>query len=636
MTRKDFLNAALLGVGAALLRAPAPLDAMVHGPPDEWTGPGGVGDYATSNGNTKAVMDAAHRIRDGAYGARDARGAGPRAAGPRAAGPRAADTGERYDLVVVGGGITGLTAAYFFAQRTGAARRCLVLDNHPIFGGEAKQNELVINGVRLMAPQGSNDFGVPREGSGWQSDLWDELRMPREFAWADSGSKAGMSLRMAQDNYQPMEGIGEYGTDIGYFFDAASSIAPTPRPTWLRNIWQNDLAELPVSDDVRRDLLRWRTTNPDMKGMTGDQFARHLDTLSYRDYLENVLGFRAEVTRMIEPVIGLISGASPDAVSAHAAQQIGMPGVSRVRGRNSGPGLSFPGGNVTYGRHLVKKLIPDAIAGPLSFDAVLTGRVQWRTLDRRDQPTRIRVGTTVVRVEHVSDGVRVTYARDGALHSVHARRVVMATGGWVNKRVLADIPAEMKDAYSQFVYAPALIINVGLTNWRFMHRLGITAARWFDDRGVGFVANLRRQMTTPEYRPSVDPDQPNILTFYLGLYTPGRPAAEQGTIGRTTLLAKSYAEYERSVLGQLTHQFSDAGFSAKRDVAGVILNRWGHARLVQPPGWYFGVGGRPAPRDVVANGYGSIGIGHSELNGHQSAAGAMAQGKRVGEWAALG
>jgi spermidine dehydrogenase len=546
--------------------------------------------------------------------------------------PRSVDTGESYDLVIVGGGITGLTAAYFFARQT-AGKRCLVLDNHPIFGGEAKQNEVVIDGVRLIAPQGSNDFGVPRQGAGWMGDVWDALRMPREFTWAHSRS-GEMSLRMAQDNYQPMEGVGEYGTDIGYFFDQRSSIAPSQKPIWLRNIWQNDLAELPVSDEVRRDLVRWRTTNPDLKGRTPDEFSRHLDSMSYRDYLEKELGLRPEVTKVVEPVVGLINGASPDAVSAHAAQQIGMPGVSRVRGRSSGAGLSFPGGNVTYGRHLVKNLIPAAIGGEPSFDGILTGKVNWSALDRRDQPTRIRVGTTVVRVQHADDGVRVTYARNGRLYTVRARRVAMATGGWVNKHILADLPADIRDSYSQFVYSPALIVNVGLRNWRFMHRLGITAARWFDDGGVGFVANIRRQMTTPGYQPPVDPDEPNVLTFYVGLYSPGKTAAEQGSLGRATLLGKSYAEYERAVLAQMTHQFADAGFDAKRDVAAIILNRWGHARLVQPPGWYYGTGGKPAPREIVAKGYGNVAIGHSELNGHQSATGAMAQGKRLGEWAA--
>jgi spermidine dehydrogenase len=239
----------------------------------------------------------------------------------------------------------------------------------------------------------------------------------------------------------------------------------------------------------------------------------------------------------------------------------------------------------------------------------------------------------VIRVEHAGDGVQVTYAKGNKLYRTRARRVAMASGGWVNKHVVADLPQDIRDAYAQFQYAPALIINVALNNWRFMYELGITAARWFDPSGVGFVANLRRQMSTAGYRAPMDPDKPTVLTFYLGLYTPGKSAAEQGVLNRTTLYSTPYASYERAVLSQLTRQFASSGFDAKRDVAGIILNRWGHARLVQPPGWYYGTEGKPAPREIVAKGFGNIAIGHSELNGHQSATGAMAQGKRLGELA---
>jgi spermidine dehydrogenase len=244
-----------------------------------------------------------------------------------------------------------------------------------------------------------------------------------------------------------------------------------------------------------------------------------------------------------------------------------------------------------------------------------------------------------VRVEHAgapdtADFVRVTYAKGGRLYEVRARRVAMASGGWVNRRVVAGLPPEILAAYSTFQYAPALIVNVALTNWRFMHKLGITAARWFDRGGLGFVANIRRQMTVGTYRAPVGPDEPTVLTFYSGLYTSGKTAAEQGSIGRAALLEKSYGDFERLIVRQMTRHFSASGFNVKRDVAGIILNRWGHARLVQPPGWFYGIDGKPAPREVVAKGFGRVGIGHSELNGHQSATGAMSEGRRLGQWAA--
>ncbi len=216
------------------------------------------------------------------------------------------------------------------------------------------------------------------------------------------------------------------------------------------------------------------------------------------------------------------------------------------------------------------------------------------------------------------------------MQRVYARSVIMASGGWINQHVLADLPDGMRSAYREFNYAPALVINVALDNWRFLQRQGIAAARWFDG-GLGFSCNLRRAMVIGAPLAPMHPDQPTVLTFYMGIYAPGKNAAEQGTLGRNQLLSTTFADYERKIRAHLTKLFGAAGFDAKRDIAGIILNRWGHARLVQPPGWYFGRDGKPAPREVIERGYGRIVIAHSELNGHQSMTGAMAQGKRAAE-----
>jgi len=588
MVRRDFLNRTLLGAGAALLKMPAPAFAK-----DTYTGYAGVGDYARSNGDPLAVVEAGHRLRDG-YS--------------EAAIRSAADDGERFDLIVVGGGLSGLSAAYYFQKATGGSKRCLILENHAMFGGHCKQNEFVVDGYRLMGPQASNDFGVPRAGSGNQMDeLFTELNIPREYAWAEWNPKLE-ALRIARDNYSHMDGISDTQVDVGYCFGGK----------WLHNIFANDLAGAPFSDAVKRDLMKWRTT-------TGgsEQVQRHLDSITYQQYIEGELGLSPEVTKFATPVVGLICGASPDAVCARAAHTL-------VRPFNTRPGISFPGGNTTFARHLVKALIPDTMLGPAGFASVLTSSVDFKTLDRKDQPTRIRLNATVVRIEERNGGVAVTYEYGGKLYRSEGRTAVAASAGWNNRRTIANLPEKVRAAYDEFQYAPALSVNVALRNWKFLYKLRAPAVRYFEG-GFGWSCNIRQSMVAGTFAPPLDPEKPIVLTFYSGVYDAGKPAKEQGEVGRKRLLATSYAEYERQILGQMKFLFEDAGFRAPRDVAGIVLNRWGHARVLQPPGFYYGVNGKASPRQVVEAGFGRIAIAHSELNGHQNATGALAQGKRAAE-----
>jgi spermidine dehydrogenase len=625
ITRKDFLNTTLLGIGAALLGAPAPAAAMgmfseratpeaTAAAADAWTGYAGVGDYSKANGNTFPVLSAAHKIRDGAYAKIPA---------------NVEDTSEIYDLVIVGGGISGLTAAYYYNKGTGGHKKCLILENHPIFGGEARQNEFLVDGHRLVGPQGSNQGSIPRIGSGGAMDeIWTDLGLSRDVKFQEFDPSL-KPLRIPLDNYAHMEGVDEALVDVGYYFDENSGVS---KPTWLNNIWANDLAEAPFSPEVKADLLKWRNA----VCPNTDEFKRSLDTMTYRDYIEKVLKLRPEVTKMAEPVVGLINGATPDAVSAFAASQIGMPGVvSRVRGKRGSLPQSFPGGNSAFARCFVRSLIPAAIPTATTFAGVIRGPIDFAALDRPGQPTRIRLGSIAIRVEHVAaagsaDIVNIAYEKGGRVCRVRARNVIMGSGGWITKHVVADLPQDIQTAYGEFHYAPAMVVNVALTNWRFLYKLNAPAVRWFGD-GFGFSCNIRRSMIADGFNPPLHPDKPTVLTYYVGLYSAGRSAYEQGVMGRAKLLGSSYADYERQIRTHMVRLFSGAGFDPKKDIAGIVLNRWGHARLVQPPGFHFGHDGKPAPRDVVMKGFGRLAIGHSELNGHQSAGGAMAQGKRAAE-----
>jgi spermidine dehydrogenase len=205
----------------------------------------------------------------------------------------------------------------------------------------------------------------------------------------------------------------------------------------------------------------------------------------------------------------------------------------------------------------------------------------------------------------------------------------MAGGSWITRVVVRDLPEDYKLAYQQFHRSPMLVVNVALTNWRFMYKLGLTACRWFE--GFGFCCNIRQPMLVGDYRPPLDPDKPTILTFYVPFYYPGQPINDQGVQGRTELLATSYADYERQIREQMLRLFGSAGFNPRKNIAGIILNRWGHAYVDPQPGFYYGRDGKPAPRDIIRKRFARIAFAHSEMNGHQFWSGAIMEGRRAVE-----
>lgn len=605
ITRRDFVNGMLVGAGAAVLSASSStLAGTSADAEDTFTGYGGVGDYARANGNTWPVVQAAHRLRDGQYDS--------------AAFAKAKPAGE-FDLVVVGGGIAGLSAAYYFIKAAGVRRRVLVLENHAMLGGEARQNEFMVEGERLLGPQGSNDFVVPQPGVGSLLDnFFTEFALPREYAWQSWDAKL-RPLRFARDNYSNMDGFQESQVDIGYFFGAAG---------WHRNIWVNALAETPFSAAARHDLLKWRANH----GPVSEAESRHLDTITYKDYLEKVCAYDPAVTRMVEPIVGLLSGVSTDAACARLGRQL-------VEAPDQPMAVSFPGGNSPFPRALLRGLLPDSLPGK-DFSSLMYAPVNFDALERDGQPVRVRLNATALRVEHASgkrgsNALAITYERGGSLFSVAARAVVMASGGWINKHTLVDMPPDLRAAYEQFSYAPALIVNVALRQWKFLYDLGITACRWFDvDDGIGYCCNIRQNMVTAGYSPVLHPDRPAVLSFYMGLPIPGLPAAVQGATSRARFLATPYTDFELRIRRQMLALFAGHGFDPERDIVAIVLNRWGHARLIEPPGFHYGVGGRPSPLERVREGYGRVTIGHSELNGAQHWGSALEYGKRAGEKAA--
>ena len=221
----------------------------------------------------------------------------------------------------------------------------------------------------------------------------------------------------------------------------------------------------------------------------------------------------------------------------------------------------------------------------------------------------------------------MSYQQDGKVKRVKAKAVVLSIGGWVARHIVSDMPEPIAVAYKQFYLSPVLVVNVALRNWRFLDELGISSGRWFE--GFGRFFAIRRPMITGKYTQPYEPDKPAVMTFYVPFNNPGHSMAQQGAIGRAELLRKSYGEYETEIIEQMTRMFAAHGVKAERDIAGIVLNRWGHAYISPQPGFHFGKDGNAAPKDIVKKGFGRIQFGHSELSGYMSHTRALSEGARA-------
>jgi spermidine dehydrogenase len=631
ITRRDFLKGTLIGSGAMLLNMPAPgladsaASARSSAEAAAWDGYAGVGDYTRSNGNTFAVREAAHLIRDGKVDAMLS---------------TAVELGESFDVIIAGGGFAGTSAARTFLRESKKDQTCLVLENHALVGGEAKRNEFIVNGHRLIGPQGSNLVIPPTVKGDSYDELWNDLGIPRNPSFQILKGYDG-DLRIARENFFPMFGLGDQIPSSGYYFDKKTFGGTS---YWDLDSQRTGFRHTAFPEAVKADLRR--LTEGTGKNLGGERWEQWLDSMTYADYLESVLGIQAETTKLFDASLCLEGGLGADCVSALFALKVAQPGfdkgfpegASLYRLKAERPedlsAFSFPGGNDAVYRLLLKKVIPEAIAGGSSFVEIHNGAYQFGKFDQPGSPVRIRLQSTVVHVVYDgppenSKGVIVTYHRDGKLYRVRAKGFVSALGGWVNKRIVQELPDQYVEAFGRLNYGSAMIVNIALTNWRFLAKLGFSAAHYFMNNGLGQCANIRRPMVFEDYQPPLNPNQPIVLTSYIGFSTRGLSAREQAAKARWELLSKSYRDYEISIRRHLTELFSSSGFNAKRDIAGITLNRWGHSYVVPEPGFYFGMVDRPATSEILKKRTGRLAFGHSELNGVQEWFGGVENGERA-------
>jgi spermidine dehydrogenase len=477
------------------------------------------------------------------------------------------DTSETYDLVVVGGGLSGLAAAYFWHQAL-PNQRVLILDNHDDFGGHAKRNEFVHGGRTYLAYGGTMSVATPYPYSYMAKQLLVDLGV-------DVPRNAEFQNRTLFEKYQ---------LGAGMFFDKEHFgedrlVAGTGRPSWAEFF-----AKAPLSDAARRDLTRLYGKNPDY--LAGKTLAQKLTLLARISYQEFLLTH----ARMSPDALPFFLGQggrnnkrvdTTPALEAARAGRIGFDGLGLPDEESFRQGsftFHFPDGNASIARLLVSRLVPKAIPGSHDMASIVTAPpVDYGRLDDAGTPTRVRLNSTVTRVAVEGPasrptGAKIAYLRGGKMHQVRAESVVLACFNALVPRLVPELPAEQKDALAYSVKVPMLYTNVLLRRWTPFKQLGVAS---INAPGMYHPStSLDPGSTVGGYQGVTTPDEPIVVHMVRNPNQPGLPRKEQNRAGQQELLTMSFRDFELSIRRQFARMLAGTDFDPAADIAGIAVNRW--------------------------------------------------------------
>jgi spermidine dehydrogenase len=563
IARRDFLNGVAMTVGASFL-APPWLRAM------EGLAPGDAGTaYPPAltglRGSHDGTYLAAHALRDGQFWK---------------SAPDVKDAGEAYDLVVVGAGISGLSAAHFYRKAKGSRARILLLDNHDDFGGHARRNEFRHGERLVIAHGGTQAIDSPAPYSKEALALLKELGIDigRWKDTIDEGAYDALGLKRAT------------------FFDretfGADRLVVGDQP------WTSEAA--PLSARVKEALSRLDSDARDhFPGVPSSELKARLARLSYADYLTKVAGFDAGILPYLQARPHSLYGVGVEAVSALDAWGLEYPGFAGLKldpggvqgmNRDAIPRpkdapeefFHFPDGNATIARRLVQRLVP-GVCGGATIEDVVTARFDYGRLDEAGAPARIRLGSTVVRVRHQGPEkartVEVTYVKDGVAQAVRGAQVVLACWNGVIPHLCPELPAEQKAALADSTKVPLLYTSVFVRDWTAAARLKVRSV--YSPGSYHTRVSLSPPVTVGGYRAPRRPEEPMALHLTKTPCQPGLPARDQHRAGRLQLLTATFADFERSIRDQLARTLGGGGFDPARDILAITVNRWPHGYAYQ-------------------------------------------------------
>jgi len=604
IARRDFLNGVSVAVGASLVAPNTVLGEMLKAADEGYAPEKQAGYYPPAKtglrGDHDGSWETAHAMRDG----------------------KKWDEGkklkESYDLIVVGAGISGLAAAYFYRQQAGEGTKILVLDNHDDFGGHAKRNEFTSGGKLVIGYGGTQSIAGPNLYSAQAKRLLTHLgiEMKRFTTYNDRAfySRRGMEHAVFFDKET-------FGTDKlvrgfgGYGVPSAEAVAA-----------------MPLSEAAKKDLVRLYTERVDyLQGMDTAAKKAYLAKTSYQEYLLKNVKATAEILPLFKNSMLGLYGVTIDAVPAGDMAGLGdLPGFDGLGIEdNDGPGIGlevtrqdkepyiyhFPDGNASIARLLARRLVPGVAPGNTMEDVVLA-KFDYAKLDQENAATRVRLNSTVVHARNLGDaanakGVEVTYVRGGKAYAVEGKKCILACWNMVIPYLCPEMPEAQKQGLAYNIKVPLVYTNVQLRNWQALDKLKVHGISCPGCMFYGIEMDFPVSMGGYEFTQS--PDQPCVLHMQHVPVGPGKTAREMQRTGRMKLYATSFETFERTIRDQLGRVLGEGGFDPARDIEAITLNRWPHGYSYEylslfDPTWPKG----QAPHEIGRQPFGNIHIANSD------------------------
>jgi spermidine dehydrogenase len=581
ITRRDFVNGVALGT-AGLLAGPDWLSALALDA-DPQSRPGYYPPALTGlRGSHEGSDTAAHALRDGSFW--------------KTAGAPV-PTHEEYDLVVVGGGLSGLAAAHFFRKSAGPSAKVLILDNHDDFGGHAKRNEFRHGERTVLGFGGTWSIESPAPYSGVAKGLIAELGIdvPRLQKLMDYALYPSMGLGPAIFFDKETFGADRLVPDPtgGRRHRGGAGLSPEAR-------WARFAKDAPLSDGAKRDFRRLFEEKIDvLPGLASAEKKARLARISYAKFLTEIAKLDAGIVPVLQARPHSLYGVGIDGVSALDAWGLHFPGFQGMGlDPTPGPGMGldairseeaeafffhFPDGNASIARLLVRSLVPGAIPGHTSDD-VVTARADYARLDEAGSPVRIRLNSTAVRVRHEGEAaaarsVEVAYVQGGKLSTVRAKACVLACWHVVIPYICPELPEAQKQALASATKIPLLYTNVMIRNWTALEKLGVSDV--YAPGSYHTSMALDMPVSLGGYQCARRPDEAVLLTLSKTPCSPGLPARDQHLAGRMELFTTSFEQMERNIRDQLGRTLGSGGFDPARDIEAITVNRWPHGYAYQ-------------------------------------------------------